>query len=412
MNYGKKALYLVTVAMCLWAAIVVGAGLYRFWTDGAEAGGYGAYDLHMRWAETQYALHGINPFLVLEDHSLELPEIGRLRTGLCPWSMGEGAILVGPFSWSVTRFWHMGVQAISLIILFVFCFRTVQRSAGGWLAGLLAAGLFFGMFPVYTCLHVGQYSLTVLACLAGMYWCAEKHTRWHSVAAGLLFGMALVKPHMAALFGLYLLILYRDWIACLVAACWVLSLTLLVSWRVSTPPWELISSMTALAASYTHDGYNMGLLDPLKLWVAPELILLLDNVIGIVAVAFLLVYYRRLSKITLLAIPAVFTVLWAYNNKFDWAVLGLPIIAAARLYFVGQGVGLNVSLIRYGLIGMMVIVIGAMAQESPVNQKVAVAVQFASRLFFLGALLWGLRWEKMFLPPIDLSHHIRSPAAQ
>jgi hypothetical protein len=225
--------------------------------------------------------------------------------------------------------------------------------------------------------------------------------------------MAFLKPQMAALFGLYLLICHRDWIACLVAASVVVGLTLLVSWQVSTSPWEMISSMTATAVNDTEVmmmSVNLGLLDPLKLWVLPKEVLQLDMVIGVAATTFLLIHYRRLSPITLLAIPATFTVLWTYNQQYDSTVLGLPIVAAARLFFVGRRAGLHVFMIRYGLVGMVAIVTGLMAMQSAgrsgmvaiVTGEFVVGVQFASRLFYLCLLFWMLWWEKRFQPQLEM----------
>jgi hypothetical protein len=95
-------------------------------------------------------------------------------------------------------------------------------------------------------LTYGQYGVLLVAMVAWSALLLED--RW-SVLAGLLFGMAMLKPSFAIPFGL--LLLYRgDWRAVAVAAVYVGVGGLLVCWLARTPLETFMSQMQADATRY------------------------------------------------------------------------------------------------------------------------------------------------------------------
>src|SRR5579872_6131580 len=177
------------------------------------------FDLRRRWIDQQYIFHRQNPFDVLFranaiKHGTPPPLISRNAEadlaigppdteGYPPWSFFSGAVLVG-LPWEAERVYFAALNLVAIGFIGWWGFSVGRKF--GLEAGVLFAAATAAMGSVRVTLSFGQYGILVDALLVGALVLEER--RW-SMLGGLLLGIAMLKPNIAAPFMLCFLVQRR-----------------------------------------------------------------------------------------------------------------------------------------------------------------------------------------------------------
>lgn len=306
-------------------------------TVGSEKGD--AVDLRLRWVEERYFFRGINPFDVTwrslpqasqkevkadsahppeRQSDLEYPDPAHP-----PWGYVMGCAYLWP-SWPAVRWYYAGLNVLVVIGLSVGVYLAF-RPWGRPMALLLALGV-PAMHGVNLTLQVGQYGILVTGLLAG---CLALLSCGREIPAGLLLGLALIKPTISAPFFLVLLC-RRRFKACAAALGYCLAASL-IAWAVlGTNPLELLRQLRVTAATYIHEG-TFG---PLQMLLAAGIepgrgIQILA--VGGIALLFTILTLRgeRLSLVDAFALAAVVGRLWTYHRVYDDVMLLFLLLSLA-----------------------------------------------------------------------------------
>ena len=309
------AMKLLTIGLIALGAVYLSLAWPRLVTD--IPGSY-PIDLRLRWIEHRQLAEGQNP--QTQGHP-DLPDShATMRTqggGYPPWAYAIGSLLVPPISFTGARWYYAIVCAAAVALLAAWAIRMA-----GWigLGGVLAS------FPAAICISYGQYGVVIAALLAGALWLLE---RGRSVAAGIMMGLAMVKPNLAVLF-LLTAFLYRDYRAVACAASVVAIATLSASWMAHTSPVVMLSSFGNETSQYYWLSHN-----PLLPWLTnaigfgPAVALLGLGGLAVV-VAIFAVTHRRLPLADAFAIAAFVTMFWSYRKHYDTVLLVLLLVPMLR----------------------------------------------------------------------------------
>ena len=188
-------MWLCCGALGILAAAYVCLGLYTLVFD---TGFSHPVDLRLRWIEQGMIVRGLNPQELTYPEEL-LPEMilgqRNVRGNYPPWSYATGMLLVPPGNWTFVRVYFALINILAMAAIGCWSYFCVERAAKGW--GPVAAVSVLATFAICVCLSYGQYSIIVAALLMG---CLELLRRGHMTSAGLLWGLAAVKPQLAGLF--------------------------------------------------------------------------------------------------------------------------------------------------------------------------------------------------------------------
>lgn len=195
-------------------------------------------DFEGQWIIDTYIFEHVNPYLpttadVLQAHNLQkVPD----DWGSSPWGLVLGQLFYA--GWLPER-----AAALYFIGLYIgaFLFTTacaLRRFRHHWRQVLL-----FAMLAVPTCsfsMMAGNAGALLALCLL---W-ALFLSRSHGVLAGIALSLAMIKPQMALIFCLYLL-LERRLLTVLVAAAIDTTALLLACLALHTSPWQLLADFTS-----------------------------------------------------------------------------------------------------------------------------------------------------------------------
>jgi hypothetical protein len=364
---GKRRLFYV-----LWAAAaVLLAGAVAYHAKGFTLlfGDRGGDDFHQRWIELRYVAKGQNPYDVYyhvfnrgakpwsdaRDARLD-PAIGHPDDGgYPPWAFASGWLFLWP-SWPAAL-WYYAFLSLAAVAV-VGCWATTLTPTGMGRVG--QAFLFAGAVAVSACgttLQVGQYGTIVAALIAASLWLlTARRGRLTDVLAGVLLGVAMLKPTIAGPFFLVFLVT-RRWVAAAACVFYVAAAAAVVWSLTATSPVEMCLQMLASASDYVGD--SQGLVAPLlRLGVAPRLVTpLLAAGVLLPAVALLWAFRRR-GPAVLFAVAAVAARFWSYHKGYDdmmmvfllapllaaWLRRPADVIAAAGALLVGASLWMPAGL--------------------------------------------------------------------
>jgi hypothetical protein len=286
-----------------------------------------AVDLQLRWTEERYFLRANNPFDVwarrspraaqngISDNSGRSShfesDLGLPDPAHPPWGYITGLIYLWP-SWPMVRFYYAAFNLVILAGLTVG-FYIAARPLGSPIALLVALGV-PAMQGVGLTLQVGQYGIIVTGFLAG---CLAFLIRGKQVPAGLLLGLALVKPTISAPF--FLALLCRGYfLACATTLAYCAGASLIVWGILDTNPLELVQQLHACGSTYAGEG-GFG---PLRLLLSagaePRVAVGAVSFFSILALFVgLLACSKRLSTVDAFALAAVVGRLWTYHRNYD-----------------------------------------------------------------------------------------------
>ena len=305
-------------------------------------GDRGGDDFHQRWIETRYVARGQNPYDVYyhvfgrgakpwsaaRDARLD-PAIGYPDDGgYPPWAFASGWLFLWP-PWPAALRYYAFLSLLALAVIGCWA-ATLAPAETGW-AG--KAFLFAGAAAVSaagTTLQVGQYGTIVAALIAASLWLlTARRGPLAEGAAGVLLGVAMLKPTIAGPFFLVLLVT-RRWTAAAACVLYVAAAAVTVWAWTATNPLEMCLQMLASASDYVGD--SQGLVGPLlRLGVAPRLVTpLLAAGVLLPAMAALWAFRRRHPAV-LFAVAAVAARFWSYHKGYDnlmMVFLLAPLLAA------------------------------------------------------------------------------------
>jgi len=236
-------------------------------------GGFTYPDTAGHWRIVAYTLKGYNPYTLIGADTIE-PAIGAIPGGFTtvPWALVFGTLFYAGYAplWFAEiyiLFLHAGTAVVLLYLL-------GKEYKEKRLLITMALALFTSFSFLYS-VHYGNYGAVISMILA----CAIILTDRNTVIAGLLMGVALLKPQISAPFCL-IWALQGKWKHLAIAAAFTASGWAASSIVTSTNPITLLAAMfeTGTASSYQY----LGLLSPLKYYgVDPVTILAINATIGI-----------------------------------------------------------------------------------------------------------------------------------
>lgn len=302
---------------------LIAANFYLGFSVFTERGGQNTDDFMMRYRESKYLLNGINPFDVVLHIREPEPFIGELWdvAGYTPWGMAMGilfnltflpestarivfaVILGGVYIAASGSMYYLCRKQTSCLNSIIMAMLVLIMP--GWVTGLqwLNAGAILGIIIFWAILLL------------------EKHP----YAAGILFGIAAIKPQLAAPFFLCLLFTknYKTFFAALVMP--------LVSWGIAlvltdTQPFEMILQfkiiMNEIGAinrnfvSYFSKYLDYNLLNSIILGFRMIFCILLAAVSW-----FLMRKSGVKNKFAYFSIAAILSGVWTYSQLHDRTVL-------------------------------------------------------------------------------------------
>lgn len=319
-----------------------------------------ASDIYRRWVEAQYTAAGINPYplaltalrrahgplgggrekprIYAVPRHAEADEAGQsdeavamLRALGPPEAVYPPSadlllsLTIAPLPPAWVQGAWLAVNVAALLGLTVLLTRLVSPAGGApsWLlaAGVLALVLLWA--PTQQTLVAGQFSLAVAACL--LLGCACLHT--HELAAGALFGLALVKPSIALPFLLLPLVRGR-WKALAVAAGLHLGATCVLAARCGVTPWSLLGQWVGVTGYFTQGQYTFQeVIGRLGVADTPAgMALVLALVLAVTAWCWWHRGGQPEGDGPMIDLLCVVSVLWTYHGPYDFVILLPPLL--------------------------------------------------------------------------------------
>jgi len=301
----------LTLVACLAVLSIayLGKGFYfGIFKDGA--------DVFRRWTEERFVLG-----------QLQDPRLAAMfaRRGVVypPWSYFPGIFLFW-LPWPQVRAWYALINLACLISMIGFITWYAREQSK--LDRLLIVLSVTAIGALCTNLGVGNYGLIMIALLAGAYRADEAG---RPTLSGLLLGVAMLKPQIAAPF--LLVALLRGRFRALAAAAIYLVAATVAIWIISgIDPLLMLKQSVQMAGMFaqTTDGLLTVVLDagvPFRL-AAPLTALLCIAIFGPI-----LWRYRDRSPMLLFAIAAIMSRLWTYNLNTSNLILVFLLLALWRL---------------------------------------------------------------------------------
>jgi hypothetical protein len=350
----KKTLFLV--AVCIIALIYWGGGFYlsplsprvgfdkifeNTYDQKTENAGlnYSISDAENLYVGNRCFLKGENPLPVMLQKE-NLPEndarpiIGNVP--YLPWSYVVGNIFVPAFlSLKNALVWMFVV----CVLLYIWMCRKIYSTSNIILSAgerkdkylpLLATVLCFAQYGYLPNLSFMNPSFFVipLIVIAALY-----DGNKNALLVGTLFGIAMLKPQMAMLFFIPLLV-NKQFKAISVGVLWVIIPWLAASFIYGENPLLLLLSHFTQSLDVGLDpNYNrwyMGLFDPLvRAGLSPSLVNNASMLFFMIATFVLCLYCkkRNVPDVVVYSVPAVFTLCWTYSTSTNIPVLALLIMA-------------------------------------------------------------------------------------
>ena len=273
-------------------------------------------DLNQRWEEIQWLFAGEDPW---RGHPRRAPYPPFAYPTLLP-------LVWPPYPVVRAYFAAANVAALAVIVAWaVSVARTTGRAVRGEAAFLAASVL--AVSSTCTTLGIGQLGVIVTALLAGTFLLQQRdRPTW----AGLLFGMALVKPTISGLFVLPLLC-KGGLRPVVVAAAYVLAGSAVVLARAHESPVAFLHIWREMADRNILAQGTGGLIDLVTaatgLAVRPVMTAL--GAIFTAATVLAAVAARRRPMPVLLALAAVGDRLWSYHTSYDNVMLVFLLVPLA-----------------------------------------------------------------------------------
>ena len=226
---------------------------------------------------------------------------------------------------------------LSLAATFAICGGMVDRWGKHWppwhqsVFCLMVAG----SKPVRAGIALGQFHVIPVALLVWAEVLAHR-----AVVSGLLVGLALIKPTMAAPYVLVMLV-RRRWTSVLMAGAVQATLFAAASWQIGASPLTLTREWLRNARAQTVHG-TIDVPSVLgRLWPEATINASVMSFGLFLAAAILLIVLRKKSSLGLLAISLFAAAVMTYHRHYDMVLL-LPAVA----YFMDRGITSNAPIAK------------------------------------------------------------------
>lgn len=307
----------LAVVLAVIGAVYTSAGLHRLVAD---VPGSFPVDLRLRWTESRLLVEGRNTQRVGHPDPLLPPTHEVMRHfggGYPPWSYAFGLVVAPPIAWPLARWWFAALNLVAMAGIAAYAWRRARPL--GRTQALVASLLVFASFPAAICLSYGQYGVLVSALVIGAVALLEQGGQWR---AGLLLGLALVKPQLSATYCVAMAAT-RRWRTVLAIATVIGAGAAVMAWAVGETPGS-VTSAAAFEMRYRRVGTNP-VMNALSLLVNHRTAVLLLGLTGAALVAWIAVR-RSVDVFRLACLAVVVAMFWTHRKHFDVAMMTLPLI--------------------------------------------------------------------------------------
>ncbi len=318
----ERILFIISILLIFVSFIYFALGFYDLLITKDRA-----FDLFSRWQEQQYIYRGLYPYDAMKGSPNIIPEIGAIDSGgYPPWAFFTGFVFFPPISWELTRFYHLILNIVSILVLAVFAYQI---------------GLTYGkskaLFTLTACLAVsshkstlemGQYGIILNALLILVYWLIQKNK---NILAGLIFGIAMVKPNISAPYFL-ILIIHQRFKAILSFSVYIIFGSLNIWIITKLTPVYMINKILNQSKHFADKGYS-GIHAFTALGFDPKQATILLGIIGILTIAIIAYLCRNYSLLNLFAICSVIGRVCTYHRIYDNLMLMFLLLAIIKITF-------------------------------------------------------------------------------
>lgn len=328
------------------AALYCSIGLYTLVCENPRSF---PIDLRLRWFELGLMYDGRDP----QEGGSNDPVSARSHPGVSlrgseypPWAYATAMLLIPPLGWGVARAYFGAANAAALAVIGFWAYRTARGRQLGRPDAALCVSSVLAIFSFAICLSYGQYTVFVTACLCG---CLMLWEEGRDTAAGVCLGMAMIKPHLAAIFFLPLLVARRFRVLGVAAA--YLAAASCLTWALSgrDPIRMLAGGMGTSGRVLSPRAHNYLILMAKDLLGGRTATVALAGA-GAAACLLLLLWKKNYRDPLLgFSICSVISMYWSYRKHYDCVLLVFPL---AGLLLLGLRTGSRAAVAAFLLFGV------------------------------------------------------------
>ncbi|MGB3758005.1 MAG: glycosyltransferase family 87 protein, partial [Rivularia sp. (in: cyanobacteria)] len=238
-----------------------------------------------------------------------------------------GFVFFPPIPLQLTRLYHALLNLVSIIVSAIFAYRIglaySKRKALFSLAAILAIA------SNKSTLMMGQYGIIINALLILMFWLIQKNK---NIWAGLIFGVAMVKPNISAPFFLILMI-HKRFKAIFAFSLYIILGSIYIWIITKINPIYMLNKIFGQSKYFADKGYSaIGFVTALGF--DPKEATLLLGIIGLFAVSLIIYLCRNYSLLNLFAICSVIGRVFIYHRHYDNIMLMFLLLAIIKIYLV------------------------------------------------------------------------------
>ena len=292
-------------------------------------------------------IEGLYPYDVTKDSPNIIPEIGAINSGgYPPWAFFTGFIFFPPISWQLTRFYHLLLNILSILVLAVFAYQIGLPYGKSKVLFTLTACLAVSSHK--STLAMGQYGIIINALLIIMFWLIQRNK---NIWAGLIFAIAMVKPNISAPYFLILVIHKR--IKAILAFSLYITFGSLNIWIITKLTLiYMLNKILEQSKHFADKGYS-AIHAFTALGFDPRQATVFLGIIGILAITIIIYLCRNYSLLNLFAICSVIGRICVYHRIYDNLMLIFLLLAIIKITFDNPN-KLNTYSFNLGFIKLMV----------------------------------------------------------
>lgn len=297
-------------------------------------------DGFLRWQECACILHGVYPMDITLGRIPPIEEFGVFDHTITntPWSYLLTNILYPGFlPWIAARIWSICLFTACAVLCALLLYKNLfQSSRNKLLSIFLCIQLFvhFGWGSSLNKLNNGMFCvLAIITVLILMEY--YPHTTKNEVLIAFLMVIAMLKPQVALLF--YIPLLIRKYYKSIFLSGGIL----LASWLglsaiTHLPPLTILLEQfqVGVDSKYTAAYVYCGILDFLtRFGIRASLVMLIEAAIFIPIVFILCYRFRHASSWVIFSVPALFMLFWCYHHNTEVQIVGILMVSIAYLLF-------------------------------------------------------------------------------
>ncbi|MEA5577801.1 glycosyltransferase 87 family protein [Anabaena sp. UHCC 0451] len=371
----SKIIFCLSLVLTLLCLVYFTRGYYYLVLDKH----LGAGDLYSRWKEQQYIYRGLYPYDITKNSPFIDPQLGRVMSGgYPPWAFFSGLIFFPPISFELTRWYHALLNTISLVILAIFAYQIGKPY--GKLKAWFTVSACLSLASHSTTLSAGQYGIIINALLIGMFWLLQKN---YNLSAGLILGLALLKPNISALY-FFIPMIKKRINAVLVCCLYIVISSSIIGMLVKVSPIYMVAKMIKVSQYYVDTGYS-GINVLMNFGINPLVATILLAIVATAIIIGLFYLFKDHSVLFLFAIASVIGRLWTYHLVYDNVMLVFLLLALIDLTFKKSNKS-NILILTLLLLTLLI----------PSSMTRLPYVEIIQSIIWVGALFYILIYQKEF----------------